>query len=157
MNWSRTIAMTEPMTLLFDVNVLLALTHAAHVHHDRVHGWWSTRADTCQWATTPVTEAGLVRLLSNPAVTGERFPMSDCLDMLRRVRQAPGHSFLIDDTSLAEPAVALSHLQGHRQVTDLHLLNLAARHNAVLATLDVRLSNALPPTDARHLELVQHS
>lgn len=51
--------------------------------------------------------------------------------------------------------VCTSHLQGYRQVTDLHLVNLAARHQAVLATLDPRLSTMLAPEDQRHVELVR--
>ncbi len=147
--------MTEQRAYLFDVNVLLALSHAAHVHHDRVHDWWSAQPQGCRWATTPVTESGLVRLLSNPAVIGGTLPMSDALATLHQVRQAPGHTFLIDDTSLTQPHVGVTHLQGHRQVTDLHLLNLAARHGAILATLDARLGRALQSADARHVEVIR--
>lgn len=146
--------MTEQRTYLFDVNVLLALSHAAHVHHDRVHDWWSAQRQKCRWATTPVTESGLVRLLSNPAVIEGALTMSDALATLDRVRQAPGHRFLIDDASLTQPHVGVTHLQGHRQVTDLHLLNLAARHGAILATLDARLCRALQSADTRHVEVI---
>ncbi len=147
--------MTEHTTYLLDVNVLLALSHAAHVHHDRAHGWWSQRVETCRWATAPVTESGLLRLLGNPAVIGEPLTISAGLAVLDQACQGSSHVFLIDDTSLLRPLVSTSHLQGYRQVSDLHLVNLAARHGAVLATLDARLSTMLAPQDRRHVELVR--
>lgn len=147
--------MTEQTTYLLDVNVLLALSHAAHVHHDRAHGWWSKRAQTCRWATAPVTESGLLRLLANPGVMGEPLPISTGLAVLDQAGQGSSHVFLADDISLLRPLVSLSHLQGYRQVTDMHLVNLAARHGAVLATLDARLSTMLAPDDRRHVELVR--
>ena len=30
------------MTVLFDGNVLVAITFPAHVHHDAVHAWWTS-------------------------------------------------------------------------------------------------------------------
>jgi len=44
--------------------------------------------------------------------------------------------FVPDDTSLADPAIDLIALSGYRQVTDLHLVNLAARHGLRLVTFD---------------------
>lgn len=152
---SQTTGMTEQTTYLLDVNVLLALSHAAHVHHDRAHGWWSQRAETCRWATAPVTESGLLRLLGSPGVMGDSLPISAGLSVLDQACQDSSHVFLVDGTSLLRPFVSTSHLQGYRQVTDVHLVNLAARHGAVLATLDARLSAMLAPEDRRHVELVR--
>jgi uncharacterized protein len=59
-----------------------------------------------------------------------------------------------DEASLAQPSIDLSALVGHRQVTDLHLVNLAATAGAVLATFDARLPASLAPGDRRHVVLV---
>ncbi len=127
-----------------DVNVLLALTLREHVHHEAAQGWLET---VQTFATTPVTEAGLVRLSMNRAVTGAAASIDLSLAALRSMRAHPRAVFLPDDTSLAEPHVDLTGLVGHRQVTDLHLLNLAARHDARLVTFDTRLAPTLQPAD----------
>ena len=65
---------------LLDLNVLIALAWPQHVHHDRAHTWFAGR--TTEWLTTPITEAGFVRLSTNPAVVTHRVSMSDALGML---------------------------------------------------------------------------
>jgi len=85
---------------------------------------------------------------------GETVTAEQALADLRKIRAAPDHRFLPDDTSLADSGIDLAGLQGHRQLTDLHLVQLAARHGAVLATLDARLVAALAPADWVHAELV---
>jgi len=45
-------------------------------------------------------------------------------------------------------------LAGHRHVTDLHLLNLAARHGARLTTLDRALPTYLDPEDRHLVEVI---
>ncbi len=136
---------------LLDVNVLLALTYPLHVHHRDAHLWF---AQIDNWATTPMTEAGLVRLLLNRAIMGGDYSAATGVDLLRRLRALDGHVFLPDDSSLADSTVSLQALVGHRQVTDLHLANLAARHGFRLATFDRRLLDALPKDDQDSVEIV---
>jgi toxin-antitoxin system PIN domain toxin len=136
---------------LLDANILLALTAAGHVHHKRATAWL---AGIDRWATTPVTEAALVRLLLNPQVVGRKVARAEALGVLASLRGAPGHEFMPDDSSLSEPMIDLTGLTGHRQVTDLHLVNLAARHGAVLATLDARITATLAGPDARWVCLI---
>lgn len=157
--WCTSTAMTDhatseqhdPRPWLLDANVLVALVLTTHVHHRAAH----TALRSCEvFATTPVTEAALVRLLLNPAVTGSRFGATDALRVLRGLRHDPRHRSLPDDTTLTESYVDLSVLMGHRQVTDLHLLNLAARHACVLATFDGSLAQSVAPSDRMHLHLL---
>lgn len=128
-----------------DVNVLVALTNASHVHHDEAHRWL---AGVDRFATTPVTEAGLLRMLLNQAVTGRVVAPAAALQVLRGVRADRRARFIADGTSLAEAAVDLTGLGGHKQVTDWHLVNLAARNDAVLVTFDRRLAGSLLPSDS---------
>ena len=139
------------MLHLLDVNVLIALTNPAHAHHRLAHQWFS---EVDHWATTPVTETAFVRLMLNPAVAGRRILSAEVLSVLRQLQALPGHSFLADDSSLADPAIDLITMIGHHQVTDRHLVNLAAHHNAVLATFDASLLDALVPQDRRHVHLI---
>ena len=46
----------------------MALFDPDHVHHEPAHEWFATHRDA-GWATCPLTENGLVRVLSNPAYT----------------------------------------------------------------------------------------
>lgn len=98
-------------------------------------------------ATTPVTEAGLVRLLLNPVVIGQPVDGHQALAILSGLRAEPRASFIPDDASLADPAIDVIGLAGHSQTTDLHLVNLAASHGAVLATLDLRVLRMLTAQD----------
>lgn len=139
--------MTEPH--LLDLNVLIALTWPQHVHHARAHAWFG--ALDGPWMTTPVTEAGFLRLSTNPVVVTETISMAVALGMLAAIRSAPGHVFLPDASSLADPVIALDAVAGPRQVTDAHLVNLAAASGALLATLDRGIEQLLAPADRRHL------
>src|SRR5438046_2734561 len=61
-----------PVTFLLDVNALLALRYAAHVHHERVHQWVSrlpaeNGRDCAIFATCRITELGFVRVGSGKA------------------------------------------------------------------------------------------
>lgn len=51
---------------LLDVNVLIALFDSAHIHHVQAHEWFSKNAFQ-GWVTCPVTENGLLRILSHPS------------------------------------------------------------------------------------------
>lgn len=134
---------TEPY--LLDLNVLIALAWPQHVHHARTHAWFGSFAGT--WLTTPMTEAGFVRLSTNPAVVTERVTMPAALGMLATMRAVPGHAFLPDGSSLAAPAIALDAVATSRQVTDAHLVNLAVASGALLATLDRGIERMLAAQD----------
>lgn len=139
--------MHHDQTALLDVNVLVALAWPQHVHHSRAHAWFDRRQSP--WATTPITEAGLVRLSTTPAVVGRPVAMSEALIGLKAVRAISGHEFWMDDASLAEPVVDLGSLVSRKQVTDVHLVDLAARREGVLATMDASIVDALEPADRR--------
>ncbi len=130
--------------MLLDVNVLLALSWDQHVHHGTAHRRF---AELEAWSTCPVTESGLVRLLLTESVVGRRVTGAEALEQLAAVRSAPGWSFVSDGGSLADPAIDLRVLMGRRQVTDLHLVNLAAINGMRLATFDAGLRDALVPAD----------
>ena len=138
-------------TYLLDVNVLLALTNPAHVHHRRVRTWFD---DVSDWATCPITEAAFARLMLNPVIAGRRATFAEVSELLAGLGRLPGHVFLSDAGRLVQPLVDTTPLVGHLQVTDFHLVNLAMGHGAVLATLDARLTHTLAPDDRRHCRLV---
>jgi toxin-antitoxin system PIN domain toxin len=127
-----------------DVNVLVALLHPGHVHHRSAQRWFGSAV---RFATTPITESGLLRVALNPAVTGPAASANAALASLRSLREHERAVFLPDDSSLAEPKIDLTGLVSFRQVPDLHLLNLAAHHSAQLVTFDAKIAPTLAPGD----------
>jgi len=58
-------------TYLLDVNVLIALIDPAHVQHDAAHAWFASTGQH-SWATCPLTENGVLRIVGheNLAIKG---------------------------------------------------------------------------------------
>lgn len=140
---------------LADVNVLLALTQATHVMNEAAHRWLAGVIDSGgTWGTCGLTEAAFVRISTNPAFAGRDVSVREALTALEHIRAAPHHRFYADPTSLAHSRVDLGALVGAKQVTDFHLVNLAASSDAVLATFDRRLVDSLAPQDRRFTELI---
>lgn len=135
---------------LLDVNALLALMWDQHVHHRAVRA--AFRALTA-FATTPVTENGLIRLLLTPAVVGRDVTAAEAFAALDALHAQDSWHWVPDEASFSDAHVDLRVLGGRRQVTDLHLVDLAARSGCVLATLDAGLPEWLAPNDRRHVEL----
>ncbi len=138
---------------LLDVNVLVALTLTSHVHHGQAHLALGAHAGT--WATCPLTESALVRLLLNPRVTGRAFAPGAVLKIVSSLGQDPRWRWLPDDSSLTRPVIDTAVLSGHQQVTDLHLVNLAARADLVLVTFDAGIQAGLAPGDRRHVRVLE--
>jgi len=130
------------MVHLLDVNLLVALFDPEHVHHEAAHAWFGS-VKGAGWATCPLTENGLVRVLSAPAYPGRRTTVADAVDRLRRFTQSGDHVRWPADVSLLDPdRVEAGHLTGHREITDAYLLALAVRHDGALATFDRSLRTA---------------
>ncbi len=121
---------------LLDVNVLVALFDPDHVHHELAHDWF---ADHRQhgWATCPITENGLVRVLSNPAYAGSALRPAAVTGALAQFRSSGDHTFWPATLSLTDDSVFdLSVASGHGQLTDVYLLGLAGTMSGCLATFD---------------------
>ncbi len=86
----------------------------------------------------------------NPSVVGRVVTMSEALAVLAAIRAAPGFVFIPDATSLDTPSVELL-VATSRQVTDAHLVNIAAQSGSVLATLDRAIPSMLESADRRHV------
>ena len=130
------------MTFLLDVNVLIALFDPSHVSHDVAHGWFHSVASN-SWATCPLTENGVVRILSQPNYPNSPGPPSTAAILVAQLRHLPGHQFWADDISLLDDTLVDStRILTPGQITDTYLLALAKFHGGRLATLDRRLSTS---------------
>ncbi|CAN5419127.1 type II toxin-antitoxin system VapC family toxin [soil metagenome] len=126
---------------LLDVNVLVALAWPNHVHHWAASRWFND-AHTAGWATCPVTESGFIRVSSNRRVIPDARSPREAAEVCRQMTQIQGHVFWSDDVAIASaPEVDFDRVQGYRQVTDVHLLALAARNGGRLVSFDSALAN----------------
>lgn len=143
------------MISLLDVNVLVALFDPMHLDHEAAHAWFE-RHRSDGWSTCPLTENGLVRVLSNPAYPGRRTTVGDAVERLDLFESSGDHVFWPDTVSVCQRSVvARDRLQGHRQVTDVYLLALARAHGGRLATLDRSIPvNAVVGASAKDLVLI---
>jgi uncharacterized protein len=133
---------TSEKSSLLDVNALIALIDSDHVHHTEMQKWFRAKHNG-GWATCPLVENGAVRVLSQPTyASGQRTPAEvvQVLDALKAAF-AKSYQFWADDISLADPAIFDTTLiAGSRQVTDVYLAGLAARHKGVLISFDRSLA-----------------
>jgi toxin-antitoxin system PIN domain toxin len=119
---------------LLDVNVLIALFDPDHIHHEPAHLWFAGHRSE-GWATCPLTENGVVRILSNPAYSPTAERPARIVERLGAFRSSGDHEFWPDDVSLCDPAI-FDLAVGHRRLTDVYLLALARVHGGRLVTFD---------------------
>ncbi|MEK6372404.1 MAG: TA system VapC family ribonuclease toxin [Acidobacteriota bacterium] len=123
---------------LLDVNVLVALFDPDHVHHEPAHEWFSANRER-GWATCPLTENGLVRILSNTAYTGIHETTAMVLRRLDTFCSSGNHTFWTDHLSLRDEHRFKLAAGSHAQITDIYLLGVAVDHDGRLATFDRRI------------------
>ncbi len=123
------------MRALLDVNVLVALLDAAHVHHRSATGWLARNLSQ-GWASCPLTQNGCVRILSLPAYRNAQ-PAQAIATRLGEATAQPGHEFWPDSVSILDPGrLRWDHVLTSRQITDAYLLALAVARGGRLVTLD---------------------
>ncbi|MEA3410174.1 MAG: TA system VapC family ribonuclease toxin [Pseudomonadota bacterium] len=122
---------------LLDVNVLIALLDPAHINHEAAHHWFA-RIRKQNWATCPITENAVTRILSNPGYPSINWMPNEVMDHLDGfLTEEQGHIFWEDSISLQDESLFdRSMIRGHKQLTDIYLLGLAVRHQGKLATFD---------------------
>jgi toxin-antitoxin system PIN domain toxin len=130
------------LTFLLDVNVLIALIDPGHVAHEDAHAWFAATGKA-DWATCPITENGVIRIVGNPKYPNSPGTPGDVATIVKALRALPGHRFWPDDLSLVDAGDLLpAKILTSAQVTDTYLLALARAHGGQLATFDRKLSTA---------------
>jgi uncharacterized protein len=132
------------MRALLDINVIISLLDPDHVFHAKAHAWWNSQKKH-GWASSALTENGVVRIMSHPNYSQKvRFTTADLIQRLRQFAANSNHQFWPDDISLRDPRrFDSAKIVGSSQITDLYLLALATKNRAALATFDQGIS--LPP------------
>jgi hypothetical protein len=121
---------------LLDVNVLVALTSIEHPQYRKAQRWYDSLADQ-EWGICPLTEAGYVRVVTNPASGPIIRTFLKAAAILHDLALRPGYRYWpLADSWATLTAPFAARINGHQQVTDAYLLGLAIKENGVLVTFD---------------------
>lgn len=124
------------MTTLLDVNILIALADTEHQQHELVANWFFSEKSR-SWATCPITENGMIRILASKSY-GYTDDIESVRQFLIRMRSLPGHQFWEDSISLCDKN-RITQLHHSKATTDLYLLALAVKNKGQFATLDQKI------------------
>lgn len=121
---------------LLDLNVLIALAESGHEHYNKAQDWFNSSRKG-KWGVCPLTEAGFVRVTTNPAYRPGPRSMQQAIAILEALKGLPSYWYCgIEDSWVTLTAPFASRIFGHQQVTDAYLLGLAIKEHAVLVTFD---------------------
>ena len=139
------------MRALLDVNVLIALLDAEHLHHELARAWLR-RNIQYGWATCPITQNGCMRVMAQPGYPNP-LPVARVAERLEEATAAADHEFWPDDVSLLATGVMdWRRVIGPRQITDVYLLAMAVARQGRFVTFDARISSsAVASTRDGHL------
>jgi toxin-antitoxin system PIN domain toxin len=133
------------MRALLDINVIIALLDPAHVMHQPARQWMA-RESGQGWASCPITENGVVRIMAQPGYPNPR-PAARVAERLAEACRHPSHAFWPESVSLLRPGlIAWERVLGPRQITDAYLLALSAAHGGRFVSFDRRISTDLVPS-----------
>jgi uncharacterized protein len=141
---------------LLDVNVLVALFDPDHVHHELAHDWFADHRGE-GWASCPITQNGLIRVLANPRYGSPASNLRVVRDAVSRFLSSKEHQFWSDDVSIADDTIFdVAGMVGHRQITDVYLLGLARKRKGHLVTFDRSIPlRAVVGADATVLTVIE--
>ncbi len=138
--------------ILLDVGVWLAAAWGRHAHHPVAADWINGQTDELLFCR--VTQMGLLRLLSNPAIMGEEaidrsaaWRVFDQLWADERVLWADEP----DDLDPVWRAISARDDKSHKLWTDDYLAAFAQTSGATLATLDRKLPARYPSVTVESL------
>jgi len=125
------------------------------VHHQVAHDWFADHAAR-GWASCPLTENGLIRILGNPRRVEQHIPIAQVVALLDRFRRNTKHQFWPDDVSLTDrKLIDAEAVAGHQQVADVYLLALAVKRRGRLVTLDAAVPlGTVKGARREHLEVI---
>ena len=139
---------------LLDVNVLIALCDADHVNHDVALSWFRANQHA-GWATCPLTENAVLRVIGHHAYPGGPGSPEAVRPLLSHLAQLPGHEFWADAISFRDAGLfADLGTATSKQLTDIYLLALAVHRHAKLATFDQRVAPDLVLGGAEALRVI---
>jgi hypothetical protein len=126
---------------LLDLNVLIALVDSGHQHYQTAQDWFISSGKD-HVGLCPLTEAGFLRVTTNPAYRPAPRTIEEAIAILQVLKGHPRFAHpLFGFWEIKESWVDLTarfalRISGHKQVTDAYLLGLAIKAGGVLVTFD---------------------
>jgi toxin-antitoxin system PIN domain toxin len=121
---------------LLDLNALIFLADPDGLHYRAMLKWFDSSGKE-DWGVCPLTEAGFVRVTTNPAYRGPTRTFAQATAILAEFATHPGYRYWsITDRWAVLTAPFSARVLGHQQVTDAYLLGLAIKEDGVLVTFD---------------------
>jgi toxin-antitoxin system PIN domain toxin len=126
---------------LLDASFLIALFDDDHIFHNSSKAWFK-RAEPEGWASCPITENAVVRIMSNRQYGSVRgFGIENVIRAMRTLTENTDHQFWSDVVSIANSKVFNSgRIHGPNQLTDVYLLGLAVENEGRFVTYDRKIS-----------------
>ena len=143
------------MRSLLDINVIISLLDSGHVMHGAaIH--WLERELNHGWATCPITQNGVLRIMSQPAYPNHR-PVAQVAERLEEACKHASHVFWPEQISLLKKGlIRWERMLGHRQITDSYLLALAVTHGGRFVSFDQRICvDLVPDASQTHLAIIE--
>ena len=139
------------MRALLDINVIIALLDRGHLMHRAARQWMEQELEH-GWATCPISQNGVVRIMAQPAYPNHR-PAAQVAERLSEACNHASHQFWPEEISLLQAGlIRWERLLGPRQITDCYLLALAVTHGGRFVSFDQRVQVDLVP-DASQVNL----
>ena len=140
---------------LLDLNVLIALADQRHDLHQVARNWYASFGKV-DWGVCPFTEAGFVRVTTNPTFRPSPSTFVRATALLQALKRLPGYRYWeIRESWVALTAPFAARISGHQQVTDAYLLGLAIKEDGVLVTFDRGIRYMAGTEFARNVLLLQ--
>jgi toxin-antitoxin system PIN domain toxin len=140
---------------LLDLNVLIALTDSEHQHYAAAQAWFDAHGKR-DFGICPLTEAGFIRLTTNPNYPSGPRSVDQAIAILQALQ---GHQscryWEIKESWVTLTAPFAARVSGHQQVSDAYLLGLAIKENGVLVTFDRGIKYMAGPEFAHNLVILQ--
>ena len=126
---------------LLDLNVLIALVDSGHQHYQAAQDWFISSGKD-HVGLCPLTEAGFLRITTNPAYRPEPRTIEEAIAVLQVLKEHPRFAhpvfgyWEIKESWIKVTAPFAARIRGHQQVTDAYLLGLAIKEKGALVTFD---------------------
>ena len=126
---------------LLDLNVLIALVDSGHQHYQKAQDWFISSGDA-HVRLCPLTEAGFLRITTNPAYRPVPRTIEEAIAILQVLKGHPRFAhplygyWEIKDSWVDLTARFAARISGHQQITDAYLLGLAIKEKGTLVTFD---------------------
>jgi len=128
---------TQSRIALLDVNVLVAMLDQEHPHFRAAQDWFLRNRES-GWATCPITEIGLMRVLSSTRYAENAVTPEHARGLLLHLCGVGRHEFWPDSIAFRDYRADFTAVTS-RQTTDLYLLALTVANRGRFVTFDRRI------------------